>query len=154
MAEAQKAQSRVCVGCWHSWPCVEIKPSYIHLSSSPPHFRRTSLSLTLFLQVSYNGDEVIEINVSSDPQRTVDISDSSKGKSVEFSYSVKWKKTAITYDHRMDRYSRYSFLPQHLEVSAVGGVVRACTREKGGSIGAMPRCVINSFPFPCLPKHE
>ena len=101
--------------------------------------------------MSYNGDEVIEINVSSDPQRTVDISDSSKGKSVEFSYSVKWKKTAITYDHRMDRYSRYSFLPQHLEVSAVGGVVRACTREKGGSIGAMPRCVINSFPFPCLP---
>ena len=83
--------------------------------------------------MSYNGDEVIEINVSSDPQRTVDISDSSKGKSVEFSYSIKWKKTAITYDHRMDRYSRYSFLPQHLEVS---NGVHAFIRERGGGGGS------------------
>ena len=48
-------------------------------------------------------------------KRTVEITDTGKELSVEFSYSVKWKKTAITYDHRMDRYSRYSFLPQHLE---------------------------------------
>jgi hypothetical protein len=41
---------------------------------------------------------------------------------VSFSYSVKWKPTSITFDHRMDRYSRYSFLPQHLEV---GGSFRA-----------------------------
>ena len=48
-------------------------------------------------------------------KRTVEITDTGKELSVEFSYSVKWKKTAITYDHLMDRYSRYSFLPQHLE---------------------------------------
>lgn len=58
---------------------------------------------------------MIEINVSSDPMRTVDIT-TADTLTVQFSYSVKWKETTITYDHRMDRYARYSFLPQHLEV--------------------------------------
>jgi hypothetical protein len=35
---------------------------------------------------------------------------------VEFSYSVKWKETSIPFDRRMEKYSRYSFLPQHLEI--------------------------------------
>lgn len=63
----------------------------------------------------YNQDKVIEINVSSDPMRTVDIT-TGDSLAVQFSFSVKWKETAITYDRRMDRYSRYSFLPQHLEI--------------------------------------
>ena len=67
--------------------------------------------------LAHNDDNVIEINVSSDPMRTVDITDADS-LDVQFSYSVKWKETAITYDHRMDRYNRYSFLPQHLEVRA------------------------------------
>ena len=80
--------------------------------------RKHFLFTHFHFEVSYNDDEVIEINVSSDPQRTVDITDVGKGLKVDFSYSIKWKKTAITYEHRMDRYSRYSFLPQHLEASA------------------------------------
>ena len=35
---------------------------------------------------------------------------------VEFTYSVKWKETEVTFDKRMDKYRRYQFLPQHLEV--------------------------------------
>ena len=35
---------------------------------------------------------------------------------MEFSYSVKWKETHIPFDRRMEKYSRYSFLPQHLEI--------------------------------------
>ena len=55
-------------------------------------------------------------------QRTVDIT-TGDTLEVEFSYSVKWKGTTIPYEHRMDRYARYSFLPQHLEV---GGVSQLC----------------------------
>ena len=70
-------------------------------------------------ELSYNKDKVIEINVSSDPQRTVELS-TGDTQAIQFSYSVKWKETSITYDHRMDRYARYSFLPQHLEVGRQG----------------------------------
>ena len=34
----------------------------------------------------------------------------------EFTYSVKWLETDTPYEKRMDKYRRYSFLPQHLEV--------------------------------------
>ena len=65
--------------------------------------------------VAYNGDKVIEINVSTDPLRTVDITDGDSVR-VEFSFSVKWKETRIPFNRRMEKYSRYSFLPQHLEI--------------------------------------
>lgn len=65
--------------------------------------------------LAYNDAHVIEINVSSDPMRTVDIT-SGDTANVQFSYSVKWKETTIPFDHRMDRYTKYSFLPQHLEI--------------------------------------
>jgi hypothetical protein len=47
--------------------------------------------------------------------RTVDITEF-ETVDVAFSYSVKWKETSIKYDRRMEKYSRYSFLPQHLEI--------------------------------------
>jgi hypothetical protein len=71
--------------------------------------------------IAYNGDNVIEVNVStaaSDPHKTRDITTASSLE-VEFSYSVKWKPTDVQLEDRMDRYSRISFLPQHLEVSAM-----------------------------------
>jgi hypothetical protein len=74
--------------------------------------------------IAYNGDNVIEVNVStaaSDPKKTRDITTASS-LDVEFSYSVKWKPTEVVLDDRMDRYSRISFLPQHLEVRAVSGL--------------------------------
>eukprot|EP00898_Chlorokybus_atmophyticus_P005779 jgi/Chlat1/6201/Chrsp44S05799 len=66
-------------------------------------------------EINYNEDKVIEINVSTDPTRTVDISGDQETM-VQFSYSVKWKETNIPYERRMEKYSRYSFLPQHLEI--------------------------------------
>jgi hypothetical protein len=74
----------------------------------------------IHFDLAYNADRVIEVNtstVNSDPKKTVDITDGESVK-VQFSYSVKWRPTKITYDNRMDRYAYYSFLPQHLEVSS------------------------------------
>jgi len=65
--------------------------------------------------LSYNKNNVIEVDVSSDPLRTVDITSASEME-VEFSYSVKWRETKVTFEHRMDRYARYSFLKEHLEI--------------------------------------
>ena len=71
--------------------------------------------------IAYNDYQVIEINVSTDPSHTLDISpDELVNKedtlNVEFSYSVHWKQTHIPFERRMEKYSRYSFLPQHLEI--------------------------------------
>ena len=68
--------------------------------------------------VAFNGDSVIEINVSTDPLRTVDITAGAPGagEAVTFSYSVAWKPTGVPFSKRMEKYSRYSFLPQHLEI--------------------------------------
>ena len=79
----------------------------------------TELRYYLFTHVhfdiAYNDDRVIEINVSTDPTQTVDITEDVSVK-VEFTYSVKWKQTSIPFERRMEKYSRYSFLPQHLEI--------------------------------------
>jgi len=34
----------------------------------------------------------------------------------EFTYSVTWRETTVPFEKRMDKYRRYQFLPQHLEV--------------------------------------
>eukprot|EP00775_Hariotina_reticulata_P013476 gene13476-13602_t len=68
--------------------------------------------------IAYNDDRVIELNVStaaSDPKKTRDIT-TGDSLDVQFSYSVKWKPVTTPFSDRMDRYSRYSFLPQHLEI--------------------------------------
>lgn len=58
------------------------------------------------------------MNVSTDPAK---IRDMTEGDSmiVDFTYSVKWKETTIPFERRMEKYSRYSFLPQHLEVCSL-----------------------------------
>ncbi|CAI6001622.1 unnamed protein product [Closterium sp. NIES-64] len=63
----------------------------------------------------YNNDRVVEISVATDAGTAVDITED-KEMEVEFTYSAKWKQTDKSFDKRMDKYSRYSFLPQHLEI--------------------------------------
>ena len=81
---------------------------------------KPSLRFYLFTHIHYdilyNGERVIEVNVSTDPARTVDITNGDKI-IVDYTYSVKWSETTTPYERRMEKYSRYSFLPQHLEVS-------------------------------------
>lgn len=75
----------------------------------------------LHFDISYNGDRVIEVNVATDSTQIFDITEprdgaDSNSEEVQFTYSVAWRETDITFDKRMDKYSKYSFLPQHLEI--------------------------------------
>ncbi len=79
------------------------------------HDLRYYLFTHIHFDILYNGDRVIEVNVSTDPSRTVDITEG-ENTIVDYTYSVKWRETTIPFEKRMDKYSRYSFLPQHLEV--------------------------------------
>eukprot|EP00270_Netrium_digitus_P006730 TRINITY_DN1940_c0_g1_i2.p1 TRINITY_DN1940_c0_g1~~TRINITY_DN1940_c0_g1_i2.p1 ORF type:complete len:647 (-),score=171.95 TRINITY_DN1940_c0_g1_i2:358-2208(-) len=80
---------------------------------------RTETRYLLFthvhFDVKYNKDKVIEISVSTDPQQTVDITED-RPLDVDFSFSTKWNPTTDPFERRLEKYSRYSFLPQHLEI--------------------------------------
>jgi Endomembrane protein 70 len=65
--------------------------------------------------VLYNNDRVIEINVQTDPTAVVNVTED-RDVELEFLYSTKWKETAIPFERRMEKYSKSSSLPQHLEV--------------------------------------
>ncbi len=108
--------------------------------------RKYFLFTHFHFELSYNKDKVIEINVSSDPMRTIDIT-KAETLPVQFSYSVKWKHTAVTYDHRMDRYSRYSFLPQHLEVGAA-----CCMAWRRMLHGIASHAACRDCIAPCAPR--
>lgn len=69
----------------------------------------------IHFEILYNGNRVIEINVQTDPNLSVDITED-KEVDVEFSYSVAWRKTEIPFEKRMDKYSKSSSMPQHLEI--------------------------------------
>ena len=69
----------------------------------------------ILFEVLYNEDRVIEISIVSDKNHVVDITDE-KEVEVDFKYSVKWKETDKPFEKRMEKYSKYSFLPQHLEI--------------------------------------
>ena len=83
---------------------------------------KPDLKLFLFthihFEVMYNGNRIVEINISANPDSTVDITEG-ENIIVDFTYSVKWKETQTPYERRMDKYSKYSFLPQHLEVGQI-----------------------------------
>ncbi|KAK9144204.1 hypothetical protein Sjap_004107 [Stephania japonica] len=69
----------------------------------------------IHFNVAYNNGRVIEINAQTEPDLVTEITDDNEVE-VEFSYSVKWRETEITFDNRMERYARSSSLPQHLEI--------------------------------------
>lgn len=74
-----------------------------------------SLFTHVHFDIFYNNDRVIEINVATDSLYIVDITED-KEQMVKFTYSAKWKEIDKPFEQRMEKYSRYSFLPQHLEI--------------------------------------
>jgi hypothetical protein len=69
----------------------------------------------LHFDLMYNGDRVIQCDVSTTSESAVDVTDR-VAQTIEFTYSVAWKPTDIPFWRRKERYEQYSFLPQHLEL--------------------------------------
>ena len=66
-----------------------------------------------------------------------------------FTYSVQWRETDIPYEKRMDKYRRYQFLPQHLEVSQKEA--RApCRKRCKQCLVALWRCMPGGRYMPAL----
>jgi hypothetical protein len=69
----------------------------------------------LHFDIQYNNDRVIEVNVRTDPNALVDLTED-KEVDADFMYSVKWKETDTPFEKRMEKYSFISSLPHHLEI--------------------------------------
>lgn len=69
----------------------------------------------IHFDILHNKDRVIEINVRTDPNALLDLTED-KEVNLELMYTVKWKETSIPFDKRMDKYSQSSSLPHHLEI--------------------------------------
>ncbi|PQQ15425.1 transmembrane 9 superfamily member 3 [Prunus yedoensis var. nudiflora] len=90
-------------------------PGKVDKEGKDPSEYKTYLYKHIHFDISYNKDRVIEINVRTDPNALVDLTED-KEVDVEFMYTVKWKETTTPFDKRMDKYSQSSSLPHHLEI--------------------------------------
>lgn len=71
----------------------------------------------LHFTIGFNNDQIVTANVTTDARRRVDITDTSSGQEVVFSYTVEWVHTPeVSYNHRMKRYADSTFLPTTFEI--------------------------------------
>ena len=71
----------------------------------------------LHFSIGYNNDQIVAANVTTDPKRRVDITDTSMGHEIIFSYSIDWiPMNDAKYDDRMKRYADNTFLPNSFEI--------------------------------------
>merc|ERR1719181_1160635 len=71
----------------------------------------------LHFSIGYNMDQIVSVNVSTNPQRKVDITDEASDVEVPFSYSVEWvPKPGLTWENRLSRYHDSRFLPGTFEI--------------------------------------
>lgn len=84
-------------------------------ASGDPNESKSFLYRHIQFDILYNKNRVIEINVRTDPNAMVDVTED-REVDVEFLYSVKWKETNTPFEKRMEKYSQSSSLPHHLEI--------------------------------------
>lgn len=65
--------------------------------------------------VLYQGNQVIEIQAFSDPNHVLDITEDVET-DVEFTYSVNWSETSVSFDSRMNKYAKASLLPMRQKI--------------------------------------
>lgn len=80
-----------------------------------PNDHKYYLYTHIHFDVYYNNDRVIEINVRTDNNAMVDLTED-KEIDVDFFYSVKWKETDTPFERRMDLYQQSSATAHHLEI--------------------------------------
>src|SRR3546814_1705346 len=67
--------------------------------------------------IGFNGDQIVSVNVTTDPTKKVDITDTSAEMEVIFSYSVQWvHEPNLLFADRLSRYVDSSFLPSTFEL--------------------------------------
>ncbi|KAG1664039.1 hypothetical protein FOA52_010458 [Chlamydomonas sp. UWO 241] len=66
--------------------------------------------------IKFNGDKVIEISVSTYPDRAVDISPGVTGVKVDFTYAQRWIPVTTKWEDRLARYEKFPLNPVHLEI--------------------------------------
>lgn len=68
---------------------------------------KSELRYFLFTHISfdikYNKDNVIEINISTNPDHAVDISENTTNVKVKFTYSVRWTSVSTPWEKRLQR---------------------------------------------------
>ena len=100
--------------------------SFVWMSETQEALARCSLMIDLALQLDVSEDVVTgDVPVEA-----------------TFTYSVQWRETDIPYEKRMDKYRRYQFLPQHLEV----GRKEACPLRRSHRSQCTP-----AAPWHCVP---
>lgn len=83
---------------------------------------RYCLFTHMHFDIHYNGDNVVEVNVATDPSHCVDVSEDTLGEGsgaaleVEFTYSAKWQESHISFAKRLERYEKVPRNPIHLEI--------------------------------------
>jgi len=92
----------------------ELETKSINFAREFDNTTRYFLFTHLDFSIAWNGNHIIEVNVSADPLQRVDLG--SGQRKVDFSYSVRWIQTDVPVQERMNRYAQYSFLPQSFEI--------------------------------------
>jgi transmembrane 9 superfamily member 1 len=94
------------------------------LKPGDPEYRYFVFTHSHF-EVHYNGEHVIEVAISADNDKLLDVSedlmpaDAVGAMDVEFTYSVSWHETPVPYAKRLDHYEKLPRNPIHLEVCSI-----------------------------------
>jgi len=65
---------------------------------------------------SYNGDRIVEANVSTDSRFRRDITGEDGPVDVAFTYSVTWAETDEAHSHRVEKFSMTAFRQKHIQI--------------------------------------
>jgi len=77
---------------------------------------KTYLFTHLNFIIGHNNNQIVSAKVTTDVDRKVDITDVTKEKHVEFSYSVSWVEETLTWKQRMLKYKKGGNLPKSFEI--------------------------------------
>ena len=78
---------------------------------------RVYLYTHLHFTIGFNNDQIVTANVTTDPNKRLDITDGITGQEIDFSYSVEWVHTPeIQWKDRLKRYTDSTFLPTTFEI--------------------------------------
>mmetsp|Transcript_12340 Transcript_12340/g.28536 ORF Transcript_12340/g.28536 Transcript_12340/m.28536 type:complete len:628 (+) Transcript_12340:116-1999(+) len=77
---------------------------------------KTYLFTHLNFILGHNNNQIVSAKVTTDTDRRVDITDATKEKHVQFSYSVEWVEDTLLWKHRMKNYVDSRFLPSSFEI--------------------------------------